>query len=77
MFFLQFIYHLLIDFEPNGIPLAVSNQSENSKYNLIQQDSEVDLSRARQRTTLSTYIYIYIYIYIHMHCRSLYIYKYT
>ena len=74
MFFLQFIYHLLIDFEPNGIPLAVSNQSENSKYNLIQQDSEVDLSRARQRTTLNIYIYIYIHIHIYTYALQVFIY---
>ena len=29
------IYHFPIDLEPNGCPFAVSNQSENGKYNLI------------------------------------------
>ena len=32
----HFIYHYLIDLEPNGqCPFAVPSQSENGKYNLI------------------------------------------
>ena len=29
------IHHFPIDLEPNGLPFAVPNQSENGKYNLI------------------------------------------